>query len=150
MVSGETHARLSLCARLSYLLPYFANNQAIGIKILSRSIEEPLRQIVANAGEDAAVVRADVKKGKGTYGYNAAMGAMGGRNVSAGRRVTAQEVELAALLPDPTGQASRPTLRVAQGRLSRTNDGGASAQVTRLRLPAQEGAEPAQVQFRLS
>ena len=47
-------------------------DQAIGIKILSRSIEEPLRQIVANAGEDAAVVLAEVKKGKGTYGYNAA------------------------------------------------------------------------------
>ena len=47
-------------------------DQAIGIKILSRAIEEPLRQIVANAGEDAAVVLADVKKGKGNYGYNAA------------------------------------------------------------------------------
>jgi chaperonin GroEL len=52
-------------------------DQAIGIKILSRSIEEPLRQIVANAGEDAAVVLADVKKGKGTYGYNAATGVYG-------------------------------------------------------------------------
>jgi chaperonin GroEL len=52
-------------------------DQAIGIKILSRSIEEPLRQIVANAGEDAAVVLADVKKGKGTYGYNAATGTYG-------------------------------------------------------------------------
>ncbi len=52
-------------------------DQAIGIKILSRSIEEPLRQIVANAGEDAAVVLADVKKGKGTYGYNAATGEYG-------------------------------------------------------------------------
>ena len=47
-------------------------DQAIGIKLLSRAIEEPLRQIVANAGEDAAVVLADIKKGKGTYGYNAA------------------------------------------------------------------------------
>jgi len=37
-----------------------------------RSIEEPLRQIVANAGEDAAVVLAKVKEGKGTFGYNAA------------------------------------------------------------------------------
>ncbi|HWJ05223.1 MAG TPA: chaperonin GroEL [Steroidobacteraceae bacterium] len=46
-------------------------DQAIGIKLLSRAIEEPLRQIVANAGEDAAVVLADVKKGKGNYGYNA-------------------------------------------------------------------------------
>ncbi len=52
-------------------------DQAIGIKILSRSIEEPLRQIVANAGEDAAVVLANVKKGKGTYGYNAATGEYG-------------------------------------------------------------------------
>ncbi len=52
-------------------------DQAIGIKILVRSIEEPLRQIVANAGEDAAVVLAEVKKGKGTYGYNAATGVYG-------------------------------------------------------------------------
>ena len=52
-------------------------DQAIGIKILSRSIEEPLRQIVANAGEDAAVVLAKVKKGKGTFGYNAATGVYG-------------------------------------------------------------------------
>ena len=52
-------------------------DQAIGIKLLSRAIEEPLRQIVANAGEDAAVVLADVKKGKGTYGYNAATGTYG-------------------------------------------------------------------------
>jgi len=52
-------------------------DQAIGIKILSRSIEEPLRQIVANAGEDAAVVLAEVKKGKGTFGYNAATDAYG-------------------------------------------------------------------------
>jgi chaperonin GroEL len=37
-----------------------------------RSIEEPPRQVVANAGEDPAVVLAEVKKGKGTYGCNAA------------------------------------------------------------------------------
>jgi chaperonin GroEL len=55
----------------------FNEDQAIGIKLLSRAIEEPLRQIVANAGEDAAVVLADVKKGKGTYGYNAATGEYG-------------------------------------------------------------------------
>jgi chaperonin GroEL len=52
-------------------------DQAIGIKLLARAIEEPLRQIVANAGEDAAVVLAEVKKGKGTYGYNAATGEYG-------------------------------------------------------------------------
>jgi chaperonin GroEL len=52
-------------------------DQAFGIRILLRSIEEPLRQIVANAGEDAAVVLAKVKDGKGTFGYNAATGNYG-------------------------------------------------------------------------
>src|SRR5579885_3444163 len=49
-------------------------DQTVGIRILSRSIEEPLRQIVDNAGEDAAVILNKVKEGKGTYGYNAASG----------------------------------------------------------------------------
>jgi chaperonin GroEL len=52
-------------------------DQTIGIRILSRSIEEPLRQIVDNAGEDAAVILNKVKEGKGTYGYNAASGDFG-------------------------------------------------------------------------
>jgi chaperonin GroEL len=52
-------------------------DQAFGIRILARSIEEPLRQIVTNAGEDAAVVLAKVKDGKGTFGYNAASGEYG-------------------------------------------------------------------------
>src|SRR5208282_1346031 len=50
------------------------DDQTTGIKILARSIEEPLRQIVANAGEDAAVVLNRVREGKGTFGYNAATG----------------------------------------------------------------------------
>jgi chaperonin GroEL len=52
-------------------------DQAFGIRILVRSIEEPLRQIVANAGEDSAVVLAKVKEGKGTFGYDAATGEYG-------------------------------------------------------------------------
>jgi len=52
-------------------------DQTVGIRILSRSIEEPLRQIVENAGEDAAVVVNAVKAGKGSYGYNAATGEYG-------------------------------------------------------------------------
>ena len=52
-------------------------DQAFGVRILSRAIEEPLRQIVTNAGEDAAVVLAKVKEGKGTYGYNAATSVYG-------------------------------------------------------------------------
>jgi chaperonin GroEL len=52
-------------------------DQTVGIRILTRSIEEPLRQIVENAGEDAAVVVNAVKAGKGSYGYNAATGEYG-------------------------------------------------------------------------
>jgi chaperonin GroEL len=52
-------------------------DQTVGIRILSRSIEEPLRQIVENAGEDAAVILNKIKDGKGTYGYNAATGEFG-------------------------------------------------------------------------
>jgi chaperonin GroEL len=52
-------------------------DQTIGIKILARSIEEPLRQIVENAGEDAAVILNRVKEGKGSFGYNAATGEFG-------------------------------------------------------------------------
>ncbi|MGB6354651.1 MAG: chaperonin GroEL, partial [Steroidobacteraceae bacterium] len=52
-------------------------DQTTGIKILARSIEEPLRQIVSNAGEDAAVVLNRVREGKGTFGYNAATGEYG-------------------------------------------------------------------------
>jgi chaperonin GroEL len=52
-------------------------DQTVGIKILARSIEEPLRQIVENAGEDAAVILNKVKEGKGSYGYNAATGEFG-------------------------------------------------------------------------
>ena len=44
----------------------------IGLSILKRALEEPLRQIAINAGEDGAVVVDEVKKNKGAYGYNAA------------------------------------------------------------------------------
>src|SRR5215831_4109240 len=52
-------------------------DQAVGVKILARAIEEPLRQIVENAGEDAAVILNRVKEGKGSYGYNAGTGEYG-------------------------------------------------------------------------
>ncbi len=47
-------------------------DQQVGVRILTRAVEEPLRQIVDNAGEDAAVVLNRVKEGKGAFGYNAA------------------------------------------------------------------------------
>src|SRR5262247_1003405 len=52
-------------------------DQNIGVKVALRAMEEPLRQIVENAGEDAAVVLNAVKAGKGAYGYNAGTGEYG-------------------------------------------------------------------------
>ncbi|MGO4331836.1 chaperonin GroEL [Cupriavidus sp. 2TAF22] len=52
-------------------------DQNAGIKIVLRAMEEPLRQIVLNAGEEASVVVAKVIDGKGNYGYNAATGEYG-------------------------------------------------------------------------
>jgi chaperonin GroEL len=46
--------------------------QDAGVKILRRALEEPLRQIVANAGQESAVVVARVLEGEGSFGYNAA------------------------------------------------------------------------------
>ncbi|AWM79015.1 chaperonin GroEL [Gammaproteobacteria bacterium ESL0073] len=46
--------------------------QTVGINILRRAAEAPLRQIVANSGDEASVVLDKVKQGKGNYGYNAA------------------------------------------------------------------------------
>jgi chaperonin GroEL len=53
------------------------DDQNVGIGILKRAIEEPLRQIVRNAGGDASVVLNAVAEGKGNYGYNAATGEYG-------------------------------------------------------------------------
>ena len=53
------------------------DDQNVGINILRRALEEPLRQIVINAGEDGAVVLNKVKEGKGNFGYNAATGEYG-------------------------------------------------------------------------
>jgi chaperonin GroEL len=53
------------------------DDQNVGIKILRRAVEEPLRQIVRNAGGDASVVLNAVAKGKGNFGYNAATGEYG-------------------------------------------------------------------------
>jgi chaperonin GroEL len=49
-----------------------SEDQRAGLRILLRAMEEPLRQIVANGGADAAVVLNKVKEGKGSFGYNAA------------------------------------------------------------------------------
>ena len=53
------------------------DEQDVGIVILRRALEEPLRQIVANAGEDSSVILNKVAEGKGNFGYNAATGEYG-------------------------------------------------------------------------
>ncbi|MCG6871982.1 MAG: chaperonin GroEL [Gammaproteobacteria bacterium] len=53
------------------------NDQQVGVSIVRRALEEPLRQIVSNAGEDASVILNKVAEGKGNYGYNAATGEYG-------------------------------------------------------------------------
>jgi chaperonin GroEL len=53
------------------------DDQNVGINILRRAIEEPLRQIVRNAGGDPSVVLNAVVEGEGDYGYNAATGEYG-------------------------------------------------------------------------
>ena len=47
------------------------DDETTGIEIIRRAIEEPLRQIVANAGLEGAVIVQKVKEGKGDFGYNA-------------------------------------------------------------------------------
>ncbi|MBR3612190.1 MAG: chaperonin GroEL [Bacteroidaceae bacterium] len=46
-------------------------DEKTGINIIKRAIEEPLRQIVANAGKEGAVIVQKVREGKADYGYNA-------------------------------------------------------------------------------
>ena len=48
-------------------------DETTGVEIIKRAIEEPLRQIVANAGKEGAVVGQKVREGKGDFGYNARM-----------------------------------------------------------------------------
>lgn len=52
-------------------------DQNAGIKLILRAVEEPLRTIVTNAGDEASVVVNTVLNGKGNYGYNAATGEYG-------------------------------------------------------------------------
>ncbi|WP_339449244.1 chaperonin GroEL [Pseudomonas sp. EA_5y_Pfl2_R50] len=52
-------------------------DQNVGIAVLRRAVEAPLRQIAANSGDEPSVVVNEVKNGKGNFGYNAATGEYG-------------------------------------------------------------------------
>ena len=53
------------------------DDQNVGINIVRKAFETPLRQIAANAGEESSVIVANVIAGKGSYGFNAANGEYG-------------------------------------------------------------------------
>jgi chaperonin GroEL len=50
----------------------FTDDRRLGVQILRRALEEPIRQISANAGTDGSIVVAKVKEGTGAYGFDAA------------------------------------------------------------------------------
>ena len=70
IVAGGGVAYIRAISALDKLKGENADEQT-GIQIIRRAIEEPLRQIVSNAGEEGAVVVQKVREGKGDFGYNA-------------------------------------------------------------------------------
>jgi len=70
IVAGGGVALLRASAVLNTLV--LDDEEMVGVKILRRALEEPVRQIAENAGKDGAVVAEEVKKGSGNFGYNAA------------------------------------------------------------------------------
>ncbi|MEB2313204.1 MAG: chaperonin GroEL [Polyangiaceae bacterium] len=54
-----------------------SDTQRFGVQIIRRAVEEPMRQIVGNAGEEGSIVVNKVREGKGNFGYNAASGEYG-------------------------------------------------------------------------
>jgi chaperonin GroEL (HSP60 family) len=96
---GSPGNRENLAARLCVLksldkLEGVNEDQTVGIRLLARSIEEPQRQIVENAGEDAAVVLNAVKAG--TSGHRRAEATEDGRRAGATCDATPRGDELGA------------------------------------------------------
>jgi chaperonin GroEL len=75
IVAGGGVALLRALAKLAELK--VTGDQATGVDIVRKSLQEPLRQIATNAGVEGSVVVNAVREGKGNYGYNAATDAYG-------------------------------------------------------------------------
>ena len=71
VVAGGGVALVRVAAKIASLTGQ-NEDQNVGIKVALRAMEAPLRQIVANAGEEPSVIANNVKAGDGNYGYNAA------------------------------------------------------------------------------
>ena len=76
VVAGGGVALIRACAAIAKLKGD-NHDQDVGVDIVRRAMEEPMRQIVANAGDEASVVVNQVKASKGSHGYNAASGEYG-------------------------------------------------------------------------
>ena len=76
VVPGGGVALLRCCAKIAGLKGD-NHDQNMGIAIALRAMEEPLRQICANAGDESSVVLNKVAEGEGVFGYNAASGEYG-------------------------------------------------------------------------
>ena len=76
VVAGGGVALIRACAAIAKLKGD-NHDQDVGVDIVRRAMEEPMRQIVANAGDEASVVVNQVKASKGNHGYNAATGEYG-------------------------------------------------------------------------
>ncbi|MEJ2131699.1 MAG: chaperonin GroEL, partial [Gammaproteobacteria bacterium] len=70
VVAGGGVALIRACAALDGV-DVENEDQAQGVRILRRAVEEPLRQIVANAGAEPSIVLERVRAGEGNFGYNA-------------------------------------------------------------------------------
>jgi chaperonin GroEL len=74
IVPGGGVALLRTQEGLEKLVSELSGDEAVGAKIILRAVEEPLRQLAYNAGEEGATVVQNVKAKKGNVGYNAATG----------------------------------------------------------------------------
>ena len=78
VVPGGGVALIRACIAIDKIVGTGDNHdQEVGISIARRALEDPLRQIVANAGDEPSVVLAAVAAKKGNFGYNAATGEYG-------------------------------------------------------------------------
>jgi chaperonin GroEL len=71
IVPGGGVAYIRAIAGLEKLKGALNADEATGIAIVKRAIEEPLRQIVANCGIEGSIVVQNIKEGEGDYGFNA-------------------------------------------------------------------------------
>lgn len=71
VVAGGGVALLRTLGRLEQLEKQLEGDEKVGVRILKRALEEPLRQIAQNSGKDGSVVVEAVRRGVGAFGYNA-------------------------------------------------------------------------------